>query len=141
MTVMEYLSQGYRLDMKIKSMLEEQRVLTEMSRSVSSPRLCERVQTSKNADAPFVRYCERAEDLGIRITSEVEKLFNLKEQIRKVIEEVEDPNEQMVLRYRYIHGYSWERIHREMHVGRATVFRWHSQALRHVRLPEDPIFI
>ena len=72
MTVMEYLSQGYRLDMKIKSRLEEQRALTEMSRSVSSPRLCERVQTSKNADAPFVRYCERAEDLGIRISAEVD---------------------------------------------------------------------
>lgn len=141
MNVRDYLSQGYRLDIKIKSKLEEQRMLLEMSRSAGSPVLCERVQTSKSGDAPFVRYCERAEELEAKISAEVEKLFSLKEQIRTVISEVKDADEQMVLQYRYIHNYSWERIGTEMSADRTTVYRWHNQALRHARLPEDPIII
>ena len=141
MTVRDYLSQGYRLDMKIKSRLEEKRMLLETSRSAGSPRLCERVQTSKAGEAPFVKYYERAEELEMKISAEVEKLFRLKEQLREVIEGVEDPNEQMVLRYRYIHNFSWDRIGSEMKADRTTVYRWHVRALRHVTMPEEPIMI
>ena len=63
MKVKEYLHQAYRLDKRIQSDIEEMESLREMATSVSSPSWDEKVQTSQNADAKFVRCLERIMDL------------------------------------------------------------------------------
>ena len=141
MTAKEYLRQAYRLDQKISSDLEEVASLREMSASVSSPQLTERVQTSKNTDAPFVRALEKIIDLEEHINKEVELLMELKKEIRVVITTVEDTDERMVLKYRYVHNYTWEQIGNELHADARTDRRWHGKALQHVILPENPITI
>ena len=141
MTAKEYLRQAYRLDQKISSDLEEVASLREMSASVSSPQLTERVQTSKNTDAPFVRALEKIIDLEEHINKEVELLMELKKEIRVVFTTVEDTDERMVLKYRYVHNYTWEQIGNELHADARTVRRWHGKALQHVILPENPITI
>ena len=141
MTAKEYLRQAYRLDQKISSDLEEVASLREMSASVSSPQSTERVQTSKNTDAPFVRALEKIIDLEEHINKEVELLMELKKEIRVVITTVEDTDERMVLKYRYVHNYTWEQIGNELHADARTVRRWHGKALQHVILPENPITI
>ena len=141
MTAKEYLRQAYRLDQKISSDLEEVASLREMSASVSSPQPTERVQTSKNTDAPFVRALEKIIDLEEHINKEVELLIELKNEIRVVITTVEDTDERMVLKYRYVHNYTWEQIGNELHADARTVRRWHGKALHHVILPENPITI
>lgn len=141
MTAKEYLRQAYRLDQKISSDLEEVASLREMSASVSSPQLTERVQTSKNTDAPFVRALEKIMDLEERINKEIELLMELKKEIRVVITTVEDTDERMVLKYRYVHNYTWEQIGNELHADARTVRRWHGKALQHVIMPEKPITI
>lgn len=141
MTAKEYLRQAYRLDQKISSDLEEVASLREMSASVSSPQLTERVQTSKNTDAPFVRALEKIMDLEERINREIELLMELKKEIRAVITTVEDTDERMVLKYRYVHNYTWEQIGNELHADARTVRRWHGKALQHVIMPENPITI
>ena len=141
MTAKEYLRQAYRLDQKISSDLEEVASLREMSASVSSPQLTERVQTSKNTDAPFVRALEKIMDLEERINKEIELLMELKKEIRVVITTVEDTDERMVLKYSYVHNYTWEQIGNELHADARTVRRWHGKALQHVIMPENPITI
>lgn len=141
MTAKEYLRQAYRLDQKISSDLEEVASLREMSASVSSPQLTERVQTSKNTDAPFVRALEKIMDLEERINKEIELLMELKKEIRAVITTVEDTDECMILKYRYVHNYTWEQIGNELHADARTVRRWHGKALQHVIMPENPITI
>lgn len=141
MTAKEYLRQAYRLDQKISSDLEEVASLREMSASVSSPQLTERVQTSKNTDAPFVRALEKIMDLEERINNEIELLMELKKEIRVVITTVEDTDERMVLKYRYVHNYTWEQIGNELHADARTVRRWNGKALQHVIMPENPITI
>lgn len=141
MTAKDYLRQAYRLDQKISSDLEEVASLREMSASVSSPQLTERVQTSKNTDAPFVRALEKIMDLEERINKEIELLMELKKEIRVVITTVEDTDERMVLKYRYVHNYTWEQIGNELHADARTVRRWHGKALQHVIMPENPIMI
>ena len=115
--------------------------LREMATSVSSPSWDEKVQTSQNADAKFVRCLERIMDLERKINTEVDNLVALKEQIRRVINEVADTDERMVLRYRYVHNLTWEQIGDELNADRTTVYRWHNAALNHVTLPKDPIKI
>ena len=80
-------------------------------------------------------------ELEQKINAEIDRLVDLKEQIRTVIDRVENPDEQMVLRYRYIHNWTWERIGNELHADARTVRRWHGKALLHVTLPENPLKI
>lgn len=137
----EYLHQAYRLDHRINSDIEEMERLREMASSVSSPNWSEKVSASRNTEPPFVRCIEQIMVLDGKINAEIVKLVALKEQIRGVIDKVADTDERMVLRYRYIHNYTWEQIGDEMNADKSTVRRWHGNALLHVVLPEDLIII
>ena len=141
MTAKEYLRQAYRLDQKINSDLEEVAALREMASSVSSPQLSERVQTSRKGDAPFTRCLDKILELEDKINKEIDLLVELKKEIRTVITTVEDTDERMVLKYRYVHNYTWEQIGNELHADARTVRRWHGKALLHVMLPENPITV
>ena len=142
MTVKEYLHQAYRLDQRIKSDTLEAQNLREMAGSVSGLRYdVDRVQTSKNTDAPFVRALERLCELENKVADELALLSDLKKQIREVIETVPDTDERMVLKYRYIQNMTWEQIGNELFADRTTVYRWHGSALQHVQMPEHPIEI
>ena len=136
MTPKEYLKQAYRLDHRINSDIAELGRLREMSTSISSPSLGEKVQTNRNTDAPFVKCLERIYALEEKINEEIDLLVNLKEEIRSVIDMVSNTDERMVLRYRYIHNYTWEQIGDVLGADSRTVRRWHGQALGHVTLPE-----
>ena len=141
MTAKEYLHQAYRLDHKISSDIEELARLREMSVSISSPKLGERVQTSRATEAPFVRCILKIRELEEKINTEVDLYVDLKSEIRSIIEKVENTDEQMVLRYRYIHNMTWEQIGDELHADSSTVRRWHGAAPQHVVIPENPIVI
>lgn len=142
MTVKEYLHQAYRLDQRIKSDTMEAQNLREMAGSVSAIQYDkERVQTSRNMEAPFVRTIDKLWTLEQKIADELEVLSDLKKQIREVIETVSDTDERLVLKYRYIHNYTWEQIGAELCADARTIRRWHGKALQHVSLPDKPIVI
>lgn len=52
--------------------------------------------------------------------------------IEKAVGALQDPTEQMVLRLRYIKGYSWIRVRFEVHYGESQVKRIHRSALKHL---------
>ena len=141
MTIKEYLKQAYRLDHRIDSDLAEMDRLRAMAESVGAISWEEKFNPNRSTDAPFVRSLEKVWDLEQKINAEVDKLINLKDQIRTVIDGVENSDEQMVLRYRYIHNLTWEQIGDELRADARTVRRWHGSALQHARLPENPIII
>lgn len=141
MTVKEYLRQAYRLDNRINSDIEELGQLREMVCSISSPMLGERVQTSKSGQAPFVKNIEKIIELESKINEEIDVFVDLKSQMRDAINLVDDIDEQLILRYRYIHNMTWEEIGDNLHVDARTARRWHGRALQNVKLPEKPIKI
>lgn len=141
MTAKEYLRQAYRLDHRINSDIAEMERLQEMAGSVGSPGFEEHYNPNRPSEAPFVRCLEKVWDLEQKINSEIDRLIDLKTQMREVIATASNADEQMVLRYRYIHNMTWEQIGDELHADRTTVYRWHNSALNHVTLPEDPIRI
>ena len=141
MTIKDYLSQAYRLDQKIDSGIREVSNLRKMMGSISSPVLGDRVQTSRPAEAPFVRSVEKILALEDKINAEIDLLVDLKEQMRGVIAAVPDTDERMVLCYRYIHNLTWEEISDELDESVSTVKRRHKSALTHAVLPEDFIEI
>ena len=141
MTIRDYLSQAYRLDQRIDSNIREVSTLRKMMGSISSPVLGDRVQTSRPAEAPFVRSIEKIMLLEDKINAEIDLLVDLKEQIRGVIAAVPDTDERMVLSYRYVHNLTWEQISDELNESVSTVKRRHKSALDHAVLPENFIQI
>lgn len=141
MKVKEYLKQAYRLDDRINSDIEELSKLRSMAAGISSPVLGDRVQTSKSSQAPFAKTIEKIVDMEHKIDEEIDMLVDLKTQMREVIQKVEDVDEQLVLRFRYIHNMTWEEIGDELHVDARTARRWHGKALQSAKLPEEPIII
>ncbi len=55
--------------------------------------------------------------------------------IESAVDGLDDPTERLLLRLRYIEGYSWTRVARAIHYSRAQTMRIHARALR--RLGED----
>ena len=141
MTAKEYLSQAYRLDQRINSNIEEISRLREMATSISSPSWGEKVQGTRSTEAPFVHCLEKIMDLESVINKEINTLVCLKRELRTIIEAVPNTDERLVLRYRYIHNCTWEQIGNELNADARTVRRWHSDALTHVKVPENPIKI
>ena len=141
MTPKEYLKQAYRLDQKINSDIAEAAKLRSMASCIGSPGFEEHYNPNRLTEASFTIRLERVWELEQKINAEIDRLVDLKEQNRTVIDRVENPDEQMVLRYRYIHNWTWERIGNVLHADARTVRRWHGKALLHVLLPENPIKI
>ena len=141
MTVKEYLRQAYRLDHRIDSDISEMERLREMACSIGAPGFEEHYDPNHPTEAPCIRALEKVWKLEEKINAEIDRLVDLKAQMRGVIEAVSDPDERMVLRYRYIHNMTWEKIGDVLHADRTTVYRWHNTAIRHVVLPDDPIQI
>jgi DNA-directed RNA polymerase specialized sigma subunit len=141
MTVKEYLGQAYLLDQRIKSDSMEYEELRIMAETISSPGFDEHYNASKNTDAPYVRTLEKMMEMEKRIMVEIDQLIELKRQIREVISQIEKPEYQMILRYRYIHNYSWPIIGNELKADTTTVQRWHNKAIAKIRLPEDAIIL
>ena len=132
MTAKEYLEQVYYLDSRIRSNLQELADLRKMVYSVSSPSLEQSYNPNRPTEAPFVRGIESMDILERQIKAETDSLFRFKEGIRTAINTVENHDEQMVLRYRYIHKMTWKQIGAKMGVNEKTARRWHDSALSKV---------
>lgn len=139
MTVKEYLGQAYLLDKRIKSDTMELEELRLMSQTISSPGFEEHYNASKNTDAPYIKTLERIIDMESKIMDEMNILVALKNQIRDVISQVEKPEYQMILKYRYIHNMTWPKIGEKLCADGRTVQRWHNKAIAKIKLPENAI--
>lgn len=136
MTAKEFLKQAYRLNELINSDLEELQNLRNLSRSVSAPVIGEKVSRTKSTDSPFEKYVIKIVDLEKQIQQEVERFVKLKTDIREAINQIEDMDEKLLLRYRYINFLHWEEICVNLNVSMRTVHRLHSLALQHLKIPK-----
>lgn len=141
MTVKEYLRQAYLLDQRIKSDTMEYEELRSMAQIISSPGFEEHYNATKNTDAPYIRTIEKMMELENKIMLEMSILLDLKEQIRDVISQVEKPEYQMVLKYRYIHNYTWSKIGELVNADPTTVQRWHNKAIARIKVPPNAIVL
>ena len=78
----------------------------------------------------------RLVDLGAEIDGLVDVLVDLKRAAGAAIEGLADGRERDVLEMRYLSGWGWQRIADAMHCERMTIWRWHGEALKKIRIPE-----
>lgn len=135
MTAHDYLSQVYVLDRQINYDMKELENLREMSCSISSPNLGDRVSSTRSNEAPFVRALERIWAKEEKINEEIVRLEALKEEIEGEIKKLKDEDERFILLYRYIQNFKWSDIGLELNMSEKTVRRKHKTALEKFIVP------
>lgn len=66
----------------------------------------------------------------------VKRLVDLRAAINAAIESMENPEERLLLKYRYLKNESWEDISYELNVSYRTVHRIHASSLNNFVVPE-----
>ena len=138
MNAKQYLRQAYRLNDLINSDLEELAQLKALSESVPSMNLTGMPSSgTRSTEAPFAKCIAKIIDLEQIINAEIDRFVDLKKEIRCVINNVEDANERLVLRLRYIEFLKWEAVASKIDLSLKHVHRIHASALQNVKVPFD----
>ena len=138
MTTKQYLKQAYRLNDLIKSNQQELADLRLLSDGVPGIDYSkERVQSSPSQDAPFVHIVCKIIGLENEINAEINRMVSLKLEIRSVINAVQDHDERLLLKYRYLNFMQWDDICEHMQVSMRTAHRIHAAALANVQIPKS----
>ena len=141
MTSKAYLDQAYRLEKRIRLDKEELEDLRTLAASVGSPGFEEHYNPNHASEAPFVKTLERIWEMEKKVNDELCLLLQLKGEIQSVINQLDNMDERLVLTYKYLKNYTWLRIGDELAADERTIRRWHSRALSHVKVPENPTII
>jgi len=133
--VRSYLSQAYRLNQRIDNKLRQLEQLKNLAVHVTSTINDIKVQTShspsKMEDTVIKIY-----DQEVEINAEIDALVDLKNEIRHVIDAVENPEQRFLLEERYLAFKSFVQIAADMDYGIDNIFKLHQKALDAVVIPE-----
>lgn len=135
MTAKEYLNQARHLDALIHCRLREIDYWRDLSSSVSGSSFEEHHNPNRPTEAPFVRCLEKIDEIQHSVEEKVAYLICLKEEINKAIDKLDNRDEQLLLRYRYLDNCTWEEIAAMLNVSIRSVHRIHGMALQHFSVP------
>ena len=94
------------------------------------------VKSSPSAEASYARIMDQLEALEEKIHWEEELLLRLKAEMLDLIAPLEEDKYSLMM-LRYFQGKKWEEIMDILHLSRATVFRFHKEALSGLSLPKN----
>ena len=135
MTVKDYLMQAKHLDTLINCRLRELDYWRDLSKSVSGCNFEAHYNPNRPTEAPFVKCIAKIDEIEREIANKVSYLVGLREEINAAIDKLENREEQLLLRYRYLDNFSWEEIGRMLCVSLRTVHRIHGSALSNFSVP------
>ena len=131
----EYLSQGHRIRQRIA--LQRMRVseMTELAYGVSAAGLEATGAPSAAGDAAFTSTVAKLMEYRDELEDELNRLIELSRELDMVLSRVEDVDLRLTLTYHYLYSMPNTRIAKELFVSEATVRRWCTEGLSHVRVP------
>ena len=136
MTAKEYLSQAYRLDQRAASKAEQIFQL----RGLATQATATMSNMPRNASPNYHRMegiIVKIADLENDLNADIDRLLDLKREIVKVIDAVENPDQQLLLSLRYLNFKSWEQIAVTLGYSMVYTFQLHKKALENVKVPES----
>ena len=138
MIAKDYLKRAYLLDKQINVEIQELESLKSMRGQVQGVFYGERIGTNpnRNLEAPFVKTIEKIWEREQSLNEKIDRLVDLKTEINAAIDKLEDVEERLLLKYRYLKNESWEDIAMDLKVSYRTVHRIHASALRNFVVPE-----
>jgi DNA-directed RNA polymerase specialized sigma24 family protein len=136
MTAKEYLNQARHLDALINCRLREIDYWKDLSSGVSGSSFEPHYNPNRPTEAPFVRCLEKIDEIQRSVEEKVAYLIKLRDEINSRIDMLDNREEQLLLRYRYLDGCTWEKIGQMLNVSLRTVHRIHGMALQHFPVPD-----
>ena len=130
MTAREYLDIPYQTVREIENKTRDMAFYREMACSMPAIQLGDKVITSKNNDAIYEKYIEKVDLLAREISEKRDKLNEVKSDISVKIEKLENENERMVLRYKYLMFMSVPKIADKMSYSERWIKYLHQNAIK-----------
>ena len=128
MQVKDFLNKIRHVDMMIDCKVEQVMNLRSRLTSISCP-MGEKVQSSLDPDK-FTNPISKIIELEQEINEDIDKLVDLKRVARRMIEQLEDDVEKMVLYKRYFENKTFEQISVEMNYSWRRIHQFHGDALK-----------
>ena len=135
MSAKEYLSQAMYIDQRINSKLEQVMTLRETATKATAT-----LTDMPRSDSPNLQSMEntivKIVDLENEINRDIDRLVDLKAEVRQLIAALENPEQQLILELRYLCFKQWSVIMEEMGISETSVYRIHGEALKNIVVPE-----
>ncbi len=135
MSAKEYLSQAMYIDQRINSKLEQVMTLRETATKATAT-----LSDMPRSDSPNLQSMEntivKIVDLENEINRDIDRLVDLKAEVRQLIAALENPEQQLILELRYLCFKQWSAIMEEMGISETSVYRIHGEALKNIVVPE-----
>lgn len=131
-TAEEYLSRVRTLEMEIEAKLEQIDRLRALL-SGRSQRVRDMPRGGQAHD--WTDTVAKVMELEQELDAHIDRLVDLKREIAAAIAAVADGQCRVLLEYRYLCGWEWQRIAEAMHFDRVTVWRLHGRALQKIVVP------
>lgn len=123
----EFFSNIRDNDLRIKALMERKEDYYHMALSGGSLR---EVRTNSPHGSSVEAATEKiVDDIAAKIDEEIAMLMNELRQANRLISRIKNRKQQDVLRFRYLNGWSWEKISRAMQYNRRWIYQLHREAL------------
>lgn len=132
----EFLSRGKGLEQLILCNQQELLSLRSVSTCISAIdySALKVKRSGEQGRGAFTQIVEQMVLLEEQIKKDTEELACLKGRIRNSICSLQNPEERMILQYKYLLGYTWVEIGEVAHVSEATAHRIHQKGLDHLKV-------
>ena len=91
---------------------------------------------NRNKEAPFIKTIEKIWEYEQKIDAKIDRLVDLQAEINAAIEKMENQEERLLLKYRYLKNETWEDSSYELNGSYRTVHRIHASDLNNFVVPE-----
>ncbi|ADH98307.1 DUF1492 domain-containing protein [Salisediminibacterium selenitireducens] len=125
-----FLSQAIWLDRLIQSKVEQQGRLKELALKVTTTYQDNPVQGGLRENSRMEASLVDLMALGEEINADIDRLIEVKQEIRRAVKTVDNLSYQPVLEMRYLDGRSWDDVAEIMSYDKRTVHRIHGRAIR-----------
>ena len=131
MTALDFLSQAYRLDLRIDSKLEQIASLNELATKCTSA-ITGMPHNPSHSVSSMADAVTKIVDLQTEINRDIYRLIEVKSQIVTAIKSVDNKEYQTLLELRFLCGYTWEEVAAKMGYSIQHTYRMRDQALTKV---------
>lgn len=126
-----YLKRGYRINLEIESKKE---VLEELKANLAGIKAIQLTEKVQGGDIPSDNAMFNRINKLMEVEKDLASLYDIQVELNEKVNKVENFNERMVLRYRYILNYTWEQISEKMGYSTRQVIRIHGEALKNFEI-------
>jgi DNA-directed RNA polymerase specialized sigma subunit len=131
MTSLDYLSEAYRLDLRIDSKLGQIASLNELAEKCSSS-ITGMPHDPSHSVSSMADAVAKIVDLQTEIDGDIHRLIDIKRQIVAAIKAVDNKECQTLLELRFLCGHSWEEVAAKMGYSIQHTYRMRDLALKKI---------